>query len=222
MLMDVLKAMLVGICASAPVGPIAALVIQKSLNDGHKAGFITSLGSVLIDTLYSVFALFALAFVQDFIAKNHNWISLAGGLIVMILGLSMSFSDPRRKQERIEHMPVRRRGRVRPSDFAQAILLGITNPGAILVIFALFAFFGIGGENTPRDWNVAPIILGVAVGATFYWFVMTYLISRFSDKLDMEKMVWVNRITGIIVVILGLAFFADGIFRFIYPGKSLF
>ncbi len=32
MLVDMLKAFLVGLCASAPVGPIAILVIQKSLS----------------------------------------------------------------------------------------------------------------------------------------------------------------------------------------------
>ena len=41
MILDILKAILVGVCASVPVGPIAILVIQKSLSKGHKAGFIT-------------------------------------------------------------------------------------------------------------------------------------------------------------------------------------
>ena len=93
MILDILKAMLVGVCASVPVGPIAILVIQKSLSKGHKAGFITSLGSVFVDTVFSIIAIFALAFVQDFLARNHNWISLIGGIIVIILGASMAFTD---------------------------------------------------------------------------------------------------------------------------------
>ena len=32
MLVDMLKGLLVGVCASAPVGPIAILVVQKSLS----------------------------------------------------------------------------------------------------------------------------------------------------------------------------------------------
>ena len=41
MFISILKAFIIGICASAPIGPIAILVIQKSLSKGHKAGFIT-------------------------------------------------------------------------------------------------------------------------------------------------------------------------------------
>lgn len=227
MILDILKAMLVGVCASVPVGPIAILVIQKSLSKGHKAGFITSLGSVFVDTVFSIIAIFALAFVQDFLARNHNWISLLGGIIVIILGASMAFTDSRKKQEKIEErlegkVGHRRRAKASPSDFAQSVLMGLTNPGAILVIFALFAFFGIGATNAPHEWNVAPIVLGVASGSAIYWFLMTWLISRFSDRVDVDKMVWVNRITGVIVIIIGLAFLSDGLFRFIFPGKSLF
>ena len=40
MVLDILKGFLVGICASAPLGPIAIFVIQKSLSEGHKSGFI--------------------------------------------------------------------------------------------------------------------------------------------------------------------------------------
>lgn len=227
MILDILKAMLVGVCASVPVGPIAILVIQKSLSKGHKAGFITSLGSVFVDTVFSIIAIFALAFVQDFLARNHNWISLLGGIIVVILGASMAFTDSRKKQEKIEERlegksVSRRKPKASPSDFAQSVLMGLTNPGAILVIFALFAFFGIGATNSPHEWNVAPVVLGVASGSAVYWFLMTWLISRFSDRVDVDKMVWVNRITGVIVIIIGLAFLSDGVFRFIFPGKSLF
>ena len=52
MLLDILKGFIIGICASVPLGPIAILVIQKSLSDGHKAGFFAGLGACLVDTLF--------------------------------------------------------------------------------------------------------------------------------------------------------------------------
>ena len=69
MLVDILKGFLVGVCASAPVGPIAILVVQKSLSKGHKAGFVSGLGASVVDTLYAFIAIFALAFAQKFIDK---------------------------------------------------------------------------------------------------------------------------------------------------------
>ena len=51
MLFDVLKGFLTGICASVPLGPIAIFVIQKSLSDGHRSGFLTGLGATTVDTI---------------------------------------------------------------------------------------------------------------------------------------------------------------------------
>lgn len=56
MLLDILKGFIIGICASVPLGPIAILVIQKSLSDGHKAGFFAGLGACLVDTIFAVIA----------------------------------------------------------------------------------------------------------------------------------------------------------------------
>ena len=88
MIVDMLKGFLVGICASAPVGPIAILVVQKSLSKGHKAGFISGLGASVVDTLYAFIAIFALAFAQKFIEEHQNAILLVGGVVLAIVGLT--------------------------------------------------------------------------------------------------------------------------------------
>ena len=90
MLMDMLKGFMVGICASAPVGPIAILVVQKSLSKGHKAGFVSGLGASVVDTLYAFIAIFALAFAQKFIDQHQTIILLAGGIVLTMVGISMA------------------------------------------------------------------------------------------------------------------------------------
>ena len=54
MLIDILKSYLIGICAAAPLGPIAILVLQKTLHYGHRGGFTSALGSTLVDTTYAI------------------------------------------------------------------------------------------------------------------------------------------------------------------------
>jgi threonine/homoserine/homoserine lactone efflux protein len=73
MLLDMLKGFAVGICASAPVGPIAILVIQKTMGKGRQAGFVTGLGASVVDTVYAIVALFALAFAQQLIAVKQGY-----------------------------------------------------------------------------------------------------------------------------------------------------
>ena len=213
-IVEILKGFLIGICASAPIGPIAILVIQKSLSKGHKAGFVTGLGACLVDTVFAIIAIFALALAQEIISAHQELIMLIGGIVVAALGVSMSTSDPFRK------MKADNSSSISIKDFLQAVAMGFSNPGAIFVIFALFAFFGIGGD-TPHNWRVAPIILSVSAGAASYWFGVTALLSHFRKKIRIQTIVLINRITGAVIIIIGLALIGEGIFRAVFQGETL-
>ena len=171
LLINILKAFLVGFAASVPVGPVAILVVQKTLSKGYRAGFITGLGASVIDTLFAVIAVFALAATQEFLNAHELVILLAGGAILVGIGLSMALKDPFRK--------VRADGTSKASaaDFLQALFMTLSNPGAIFVMLALFAFFGI-TDNSPESWRVAPILLSVAGGSVAYWFLISWGLGR--------------------------------------------
>lgn len=214
-LLDMLHGFLVGICASAPLGPVAILVVQKSLSKGHKAGFVSGLGATVADTTYAMIAIFALAIVQKFIDAHQSFILLVGGVIIVLVGVSMAFSNPfKNKKKRKRDMTAS------PKDFGQAVAMAFSNPGAVFVMLALFAFFGL-ANDAPHTWRVAPIILSVSAGSVTYWFCMSWLISRFSNKISMKTVVWINRITGAIIVIVGIALFGQGLFNVIFYGKPI-
>ncbi len=212
--MDMLKGFLVGVCASAPVGPIAILVVQKSLSKGHKAGFISGLGASVVDTLYAFIAIFALAFAQKFIDDHKTLILLIGGVVLAIVGLNMAFSDPFRK------MKTDGESSASPKDFGQAVAMGLSNPMAIFVMFTLFAFFGL-ANDAPHNWSVAPIILSVSAGSVSYWFSVSWLLSRFRKNFRMRTILWISRITGALIVIIGIALLGQGLFDVIFRGVPL-
>ncbi|MBR2127261.1 MAG: LysE family transporter [Bacteroidales bacterium] len=214
MLVDMLKGFLVGVCASAPIGPIAILVVQKSLSNGHKSGFVSGLGASVVDTLYASIAIFALAFAQKFIDDHHNVILLAGGAVLVLVGVSMAFSDPFRKMKSNEEPGVS------PKDFGQAVAMGLSNPMAIFVMFTLFAFFGLANE-APHNWSVTPIILSVSLGSVSYWFCISWLLSRFRKTFRMRTILWISRITGAIIVIIGIALLGQGLINVIFQGESI-
>ena len=214
MIVDMLKGFLVGMCASAPIGPIAILVVQKSLSKGHKAGFVSGLGASVVDTLYAVIAVFALAFTQQFLSDHEVVILLAGGLILIGLGLSMALKDPFRK------MRVDGTTKASATDFMQAVLMTISNPGAIFVMLALFAFFGI-TEHSPSTWHVAPILLSVAGGSVVYWFLLSWGLGHFRNKFTMNTILWISRVTGALVVIIGIVLLTQGLFKVIFHGMPI-
>jgi len=212
--LNIIKAFMVGFAASVPVGPVAILVVQKSLSKGHRAGFVTGLGASVVDTLYAVIAMFALAFMQNFLSHHQVVILLAGGVILIGLGLSMALKDPFRK--------IKADGTSKPSaaDFLQASLMTISNPGAIFVMLARFAFFGI-TDDAPSTWHVAPILLSVASGSVVYWFLLSWALGYFRNKFTMNTILWVSRVTGAIVVIIGIVLLTQGLFKIIFQGMPI-
>ena len=215
MILDICKGFVIGAAAAMPVGPIAILVIQKTMGKGRKAGFITGLGASVVDTMYAIIALFALAFAQSMIEKHENLILLAGGFILTLIGISMALSNPFRKRPKGDG-----KSNVSSKDFLQALAMGISNPMAIFVMFALFAFFGV-AQDTPRDWNVAPIILSVSAGSVTYWFTMSWLLSRFRNRFSLRTLLWISRIMGAIVIIIGLVLVGQGLFNVVFLSRPL-
>lgn len=214
MVIDIIKGFMVGMCASAPIGPIAILVVQKSLSKGHKAGFVSGLGASVVDTMYAFIAIFALAFAQKFIDDHQNLILLVGGVVLAIVGLNMALSDPFRK------MKAEGESSVSAKDFGQAVAMGLSNPMAIFVMFTLFAFFGL-ADDAPHTWKVAPIILSVSGGSVTYWFTISWILSRFRRNFRMNTILWISRITGAVVVIIGIALLGQGLFNVIFKGMPI-
>ncbi len=212
MLLEILKAFIIGICASAPLGPVAILVLQKSLCYGHRAGFTTGLGASVVDTAYAIISIFALAFAQHFINTYEPIIFLIGGPVIAVLGYSMAFKNPFRKMEPGETAT----HGASVKDFLQAVATTVSNPGAVLVMFALFAFFQV--DLSDKGFRIYPIILAVASGSITYWFFFSWFFSNWRKVFNMRKIIWLNRIAGIIIIIIGLALIGDGAFTLFFAG----
>jgi threonine/homoserine/homoserine lactone efflux protein len=210
MFIDIFLAFLVGIAASVPVGPVAILVIQKTLSKGFRAGFITGLGASVVDTLFAVIAVFALAATQQFLADNKLLVGLIGGVVLVVVGLIMALKDPFKK------MKADGPSKASAADFLQAVFMTISNPGAIAFMFGLLTFAGICQGDAPGAWQVAPILFAIAAGSVTYWFLISWGLSRFRHKFSMNTLLWISRVMGALVVIIGVVLLAMEIFDLIY------
>jgi threonine/homoserine/homoserine lactone efflux protein len=158
--------------------------------------------------------MFALAFTQKFLNDHEVAILLGGGAILIGLGLSMALKDPFRK------MKADGTSKASAADFMQAVLMTISNPGAIFVMLALFAFFGI-TDRAPSTWHVAPILLSVAAGSVVYWFLISWGLGHFRNKFKMNTILWISRVTGALVVIIGIVLLTQGLFKIIFQGMPI-
>ena len=94
----------------------------------------------------------------------------------------------------------------------------ITNPGAIFLIIGLFAVVGIdvtSGETS--KFKIFSILWGVFGGATFWWFILSTTINVFRKKFRLKQLIMVNKVSGIIIAVLGIISVISGAFGIIFP-----
>ena len=189
----ILKGIFIGICCSAPLGPIAIFVMQNTLGKGRRAGMSAAMGSTVVDTLFAAIAVFSLSLVQGMIDQHYQTIKYIGGAVVIVLGVFMSF---------YKHKPDRP-NKISATDFAQSLVMGLTNPGAFAVMLALFAVFGFGSTDVTVFEKIVSVV-SVCLGTILYWNTCTWLLSKAKGRINVKNIVLINRIAGVIVALFGL------------------
>ena len=212
MLLNIIKAFCVGICACIPLGPIAIMVVQKSLGKGVKSGFMTGAGASTADAIFAVIALFFLSMAQDLMDRYYAEILIGGGIVISVIGVLLAVSNPFRKVGQIDKVD-----KVSSKDYFQGLLMALSNPGAILIIFGLFASFGmdLSGYGVPES---VIFIISLVVGSVLYWFGVSYLLSRFRKHFKMSTLLLINRIAGLAIAGIGVCFFGYGLYELLFVG----
>ena len=92
----IFKGMMIGMIASAPMGPVGILCVQRTLNKGRWYGLATGLGAAFSDILYAGFAGFGMSFVMDLINNDQNrfYLQMGGSIMLLCFGLYTYKSDP--------------------------------------------------------------------------------------------------------------------------------
>ena len=140
MVLNFLKAILIGLAASIPLGPLGIMCIQKALSKGRWAGFAVGLGSSIVDVFYAAIALFSVSFISDFLDRNRIWVMLVGGIIILLIGLQIAMKNPIKDLQQSKTTPVSSSRHVK--EVLRGFLMTISNPGALVLMLGLFAFFG--------------------------------------------------------------------------------
>ena len=96
----IFKGMLIGVVASAPMGPVGVLCIQRTLNKGRWYGFVTGIGATVSDFIYALITGFGMSFVMDLINNNQNRfiLQITGSIMLRTIGIYCYRSDPTTKR----------------------------------------------------------------------------------------------------------------------------
>lgn len=191
-----LKGLIIGLSIAAPVGPIGVLCIQRTLDKGRTYGLVSGLGAATADATYGTIAGFGLTFISGFLVSQQLWIRLIGGIFLLYLGLKTFLSKP---AERVATV----KGENLLTAYTSTLFLTLTNPLTILSFAAIFAAIGV-GEVQRSYASAAVLVLGVFLGSALWWVVLSGGVSIFRTKFNARGLKWVNRISGMIIMVFGV------------------
>lgn len=189
-----IKGIILGFSIAAPVGPIGILCIRKTLQFGRLSGFFSGLGAAIADTIYGIISAFGLTLISDFLIAGRFWLHILGGVFLLFLGGKTFLAKPLESNKAISHKTLL-------GDFISTLFLTLANPLTILSFVAVFAGLGLS-----EDQGSAPIlVLGVFLGSTLWWLILSEGVTLFRKKISQKVMIWINRIAGIVIIGFGIA-----------------
>ena len=200
----ILKGLIVGIIASAPMGPVGVLVVQRTLNKGRWYGFVTGLGAALSDIIYAVITGLGMTFVMDFIERPRTmlYLKIGGSVMLFFFGLFTFFVKPTPS-----HHTSHGRGTLLHNMFT-GFLVTLSNPLIIFLFVALFARFEFLDHSNRFELPFG--YLAILVGACLWWFTLSGAIDKVRARFRMQNIVRVNRFIGVVVMlasVVGLVYF---------------
>lgn len=193
-----LRGLIIGFSIAAPVGPIGVLCIRRTLADGRAPGLVSGLGAASADAVYGTIAAFGLTFISALLVGGQFWLSLIGGLFLLYLGITTFRARPAEQAAQAS-------GRGLIGAYVSTFALTLTNPATILSFVAVFAGLGLAADTNGDYWAAALLVLGVFTGSALWWLLLSGGVSLFRARFDGRAMAWVNRISGAIIGLFGIA-----------------
>jgi len=188
---------IIGILVAAPVGPVNVLCIQRAIERGFWGGIAAGLGAMLGDGLIALCAALGVGAISGAVAYHRVTIQVLGGLVLLAFGLKLYFATPRFNPAVIgeEHKETLRDF---VWDIPQTFLLTITNPGAVLGLFAIFG--GVSTFVEVESYVDALTIVAAVMGGSLAWWVgLSHLIGRFRHRVNEDRLRLINQIAGLLL-----------------------
>ena len=189
------RGMVVGIVASAPMGPVGVLTVQRTFKKGRWYGFATGIGAALSDLIYALMTGLGMSFVMDFIEHPTTvlYFKLLGSILLFGFGAYTYYTKP------VEpHKPSGKRGSLWHNMFT-GFAITASNPLIVFLFLALFARVGFVVPDHPVEQAFG--YAGVVTGAVVWWLCLTTALNKLGSRFDMSTISLLNRLLGLLVMV---------------------
>ena len=207
MLAPIFKGLLLGLILSISLGPVIFAILKQSITNGRRAGYIFVAG---VSTSDIALLLIANIFTSIFllVLDHKAFIAMAGAGFLLLLGLYTLFF----KKIKIEYDEKGEEKVFRKRDYLgiyiSGFLMNTLNPSVFIFWFAWTAAIGASAAETNN-----PVQYKFLVFATCLVFLLlsdlikVALASRLRPSLTEKNLIWINRLSAIIILVFSAALF---------------
>lgn len=185
---------ILGFTIAAAVGPIALLVIRRTLATGWTMGMASGLGVATADGLYGAVAAFGLTAVSAFLVSLADPLALAGGAVLVVIGVR-TMRAPAAVQAATA--PATRRGLV--GAWASTLGLTLTNPLTILLFLSIVVNLGMSGSAI----DAAGVVLGFFMGSLAWWLGLVTAVAVLRTRITGRLLRGITVASGALIVLYG-------------------
>lgn len=190
-----LRGLILGFTIASAVGPITLLVIRRTIDHGGIYGFASGLGVATADASYGGIAAFGLTALTGALVANHALPGIAGGAVIMVMGIRTARSHPSVAARDAERPSL-------PGAFASSYALTMANP--LTIVLYVGVFVGIGFVAGASFVDAAVLTLAVWLGSTLWWVIVCSIVAWARGRVSATALLWVNRVSGAALVVFGL------------------
>ena len=207
MLAPIIKGLLLGLILSISLGPVIFAILKQSITNGRKAGYIfvagvstSDIGLLLIANIFtSIFLL---------VLDHKAFIALAGAGFLLLLGLYTLFF----KKIKIESDEMGEEKVFRKRDYLgiyfSGFLMNTLNPSVFIFWFAWTAAIGASAAETNNPVQYKFLVFATClIFLLLSDFIKVALASRLRPSLTEKNLIWINRISAIIILVFSAALF---------------
>lgn len=200
------QSVFIGILLCIPIGPVALLIVKKTIFKGRYTGTIAALGSVSADIFYSTAVVLGINFIANFVNAHLILIKAIAAIIIAIMGLKTFFTKIPHKLESEQT--------TNQQNYLQTFILTVSNMLTFGAIAGFLAAFGI-ETNHYSFGKAATIVGGIAIGELIWWHILIFGANYAGKHASQRILRHLNHAAGITLMVLSLLI----LLSFMYTGS---
>jgi threonine/homoserine/homoserine lactone efflux protein len=155
------------------------------------------MGAATADGIYGMIAAFGLSVIIQILFSFHIWLQFVGGVIILYLAIQTIRAVPSEKAVGVPSKSLW-------GNYLSSFALTLSNPLTILSFVGIFAGLGITSEARQSIWLSLMLVLGVFLGSSFWWLMLSTTVGLIRTRLNMKSLRILNIISGVVLIGFGI------------------